>query len=90
MSTELKDFKNHFIKNCDVKILGTIEEKHLPHWKRLCFDSLNCEEMLKVSLYIKNTFSNDGYYSHLLPKLQNYNNTLCLTVDVSQIKEKII
>lgn len=90
MSKELKAFKKHFTENCDVRIIGTIEENHLPHWKRLCFNSLNCEEMLKVSQYIKNTFSTSGKYSHLLPKLHVYNGMLCLTADVSEIKEKIV
>jgi len=89
MSKELKEFKKHFSQNCNVKVLGTIEQTHLPHWKRLCFNSLNCEEMLEVSNYIKNTFSVDGKYSHLLPKLHPYNGVLCLTIDVNQIREKI-
>lgn len=53
MSKELKEFKKHFEANCSVKIIDTIEENHLPHWKRLCFNQLNCDEMTEISLYIK-------------------------------------
>ena len=70
-------------------IIDTIEENHLPQWKRLCFNQLNCDEMIEISLYIKKTFSVEGRYSHLLPKLQIYNGFLCLNVDVSQINDKI-
>jgi hypothetical protein len=84
-SKELKEFKKHFEANCRVKVTGTIEEAHFPHWKRLCFDSLNCDEMKEVGEYIKNTFSNPFDFSYKLPKLHAYNNYLCLTVDVSSI-----
>lgn len=90
MSKELKALKKHFTENCNVKVIATIEEATYPHWKRLCFGSLNCEEMIQVSSYIKKTFSTEGKYSHLLPKLHPYNGFLCLTIDVSQIKDKLI
>jgi hypothetical protein len=90
MSPELKAFLHHFQKNCSVKVIDTIEENHLPHWKRLCFELLNCEEMLHLGQYIKNTFSESGKYSHLQPKIHTYKNELCLTVDVSHIKSKIM
>lgn len=89
MSKELTAFKKHFQGNCPVKVIDTIEEPHFPHWKRLCFNQLNCEEMVEVAAYIKNTFGTPGGYSHLSPKLHTYNNFLCLTVDISVIKEKI-
>jgi hypothetical protein len=89
MSKELKEFKKHFEANCSVKVIDTIEENHLPHWKRLCFNQLNCDEMIEISSYIKKTFSVEGKYSHLSPKLQIYNRVLCLTVDISQINDKI-
>ena len=89
MSKELKEFKKHFEANCNIRVIDTVEEAHFPHWKRLCFDSLNCDEMSEVSSYIKNTFSNPGISSHLLPKLHTYKDSLCLTVDVSVIREKI-
>jgi hypothetical protein len=89
MSNELKEFKKHFEANCSIKVIDTIEESHLPHWKRLCFNQLNCNDMIEIAMYIKNTFSVKDTYSHLLPKIQIYNGFLCLTVDVSQI-EKLI
>jgi len=89
MSKELKAFKKHFEENCKVKVIRTIEEAEYPHWKRLGFGPLNCEEMREVSEYIKNTFSSPGKHSHKLPKLHAYNNYLCLTVDVCSITEKI-
>jgi hypothetical protein len=90
MSKELKELKKHFSKNCNIKVVDTIEETNYPHWKRLCFGSLNCEEMIEVSSYIKKTFSTEGNYSHLSPKLHAYNGVLCLTIDISQIKDKLI
>ena len=89
MSKELSEFKKHFQSNCGVKVIDTIEESTFPHWKRLCFGPLNCEEMLEVSSYIRITFGTPGNYSHLSPKLHSYNGILCLTVDVSHIRDKI-
>ena len=90
MSPELKAFKEHFQASCSVKVTDTAENKSYFHWKRLCFNALNCEEMLQIAQYIKNTFSNVGDYSHLRPKLHIYDDGLCLTVDVSEIKDKIL
>ena len=90
MSKELSAFKKHFQENCSIKIIHTIENERCFHWKRLCFQELNCEQMEEVSRYIKRTFSNEGRFSHLLPGLVVYDNFLCLTVDVKQIKEKIM
>lgn len=90
MSKELSAFKKHFQENCDVKVIHTIEEKTYPHWKRLCFGHLTCAQMNEISWYIESTFSNEGRFSHLLPKLGVYNDYLCLTIDVKQIKEKIM
>ena len=90
MSPELKAFKEHFKANCSVKVTDVIEDRTFFHWKRLCFNSLDCEEMMQIAQYIKNTFSNPGNYSHLLPKVYVYNHELCLTVDVSDIKNKIL
>jgi hypothetical protein len=90
MSPELKAFKEHFKANCFVKVTNTVEDRAFFHWKRLCFDSLNCEEMIQIAQYIKKTFSNPGDYSHLQPKISVYNYELCLTLDVSEIKDKIL
>lgn len=88
-SSEITKFYNHFKTNCKVKVVDVIEERTFFHWKRLVFNDLNCEEMLEVATYIKNTFSTKGNYSHLLPTLHTYNDRLCLTVDVSEINKKI-
>jgi len=88
-SRESTEFKKHFQSNCSIKVVDTIEESHFTQWKRLSFGSLNCDEMLEVSSYIIITFGTRGNYSHRLPTLHSYNGELCLTVDVSQIKEKI-
>jgi hypothetical protein len=90
MSKELLAFKKHFQENCSIKVEMTIEDKSYFHWKRLVFHSLNCEQMNEVSWYIRKTFSKEENYSHLLPKLGVHNGFLCLTVDVIQIKEKIM
>jgi hypothetical protein len=89
-SKELSVFKKHFQENCSVHIYGTIEEQTYPHWKRLMFGHLNCEELEDISKYIRKTFSKEGLYSHKLPKIQCYKDELCLTVDIKDIKEFII
>ena len=89
MSKELEKFYNHFKKNCNVRVVGTSESRTFYHWKRLILEPLSSDEMLELAYYIKATFSNKGLYSHLLPKLGSFGNQLCLTVDVSQINEKI-
>jgi hypothetical protein len=90
MSKELLAFKKHFQENCSIKVIHVIESERYFHWKRLCFGELNCEQMNELSRYIQRTFSTEGKYSHLLPGLVVYDNFLCLTVDVKQIKEKIM
>jgi hypothetical protein len=89
-SKELKAFKQHFQENCSVRVVDTIEDQRIMHWKRLDLGHLNCEEMEEVARYIKDTFYNEGMYSHILPTLGVHKGMLCLTVDVSQINEKII
>lgn len=90
MSKELEAFKKHFEANCSVKVIDAIEQNMYPHWKRLCFISLNCEDLLKISEYIRNTFSEPGNYSHLAPKIGYYDSCICLTVDVKDIIKKIL
>jgi len=91
MSKEIAAFKKHFEANCPrIKVITTVECNTYPHWKRLIFASLNCEEMMEVARYIKKTFSNEGMYSHLRPRLGVDDNYLSLTVDIAQIQEKIM
>lgn len=87
MSPELQKLKNHFETKTRIKVFDVIEERAFFHWKRLVFKSgLNCEELETISKYIKNNFSEEGTYSHVLPKLGVYENKLCLTFDESEIK----
>ena len=90
MSKELEALKKHFERHCSVKVIDTIEESSYPHWKRLCFEPLNCTQMMLVVEYIFDTFSNPGDFSHNSPKLHSYRNDLCLTVDVADINKKIL
>lgn len=90
MSDELKVLQNAFIKSTGIKPIGTVEEKHLPHWKRLVLDNMNCEQLERVSKFIKENFYERGTYSHLLPKLHTFNGYLCLSVDVEEIKKFLI
>lgn len=90
MSKELDKFKKSFEDSTGI-LVDTLEESHIPHWKRLVFynSSLNRLDILNVSLYISETFSEKGTYSDLLPKLGVYKNQLVLTVGINQIKEFI-
>lgn len=90
MSKELIAFKKHFERNCSIKVIDTIEESRYPHWKRLCFQSLNCTQMVMLAEYIFDTFSNPGDFSHDMPKVHSYADMLCLTVDVADINKKIL
>jgi hypothetical protein len=89
-SKELKEFKKHFVEKTDIKVCDTVEDTSFYHWKRLIFNNLNCDEMSVISEYIKDTFSSPDKYTHLLPKLQSYENKLSLTIDVDIIRKFII
>lgn len=89
-SKELMAFYRHFQANCSVKVEMVLEEKRYFHWKRLVFHQLNHDDLVEIAQYLRDTFRNEGRFSHLLPKLGTYNGFLCLTVDVSQIREKIL
>lgn len=90
LSKELSAFKKHFEQNCSVKLMGALEERTYPHWKRLMFGGLNCDDLEEISRYIRNTFSTPNRYSHKIPILGCYDGELCLTVDIQYIKEFII
>jgi hypothetical protein len=87
MSKTLTAFKKDFQYHCpDIKVTS-LEEKDYPHWKRLVFkDVLNCDDMLDISLYLRNRFSVEGKYSHKLPKLHEYKGNLVLTVSEEEIE----
>ena len=91
MSKELTALRMDFKEKCPNIKVKSLEERHLPSWKRLVFlNGLNCEEMFLVALYIKDTFSVEGKYSHKLPKLHEYKGDLVLTIDECQIKQAIL
>ena len=91
MSEELKTFLEHFKRNCSVMVVETIEERNYFHWKRLCFESLNSEELGEISKYIIKYFSQIGNYSHILPKVHAYQYLggmqLCLTIEDREIRK---
>lgn len=89
-SKELIAFYRHFVANCSVKVEMSLEEKRYFHWKRLVFHQLDHDDLIDIALYLRHTFKNEGRYTHLLPKLGVYNGYMCLTVDASLIKEKIL
>ena len=91
MSKELTALKMDFKEKCPNIKVKSLEERSYPHWKRLVFlEGLNCEEMFLLAMYIKDTFSVEGRYSHKLPKLHEYKGDLVLTIDESQIKQAIL
>jgi hypothetical protein len=89
-SKELKAFKAHFETSTGLRVMDIYEDRTTPHWKRLLFDSLDSEKMLKIAEYIMMNFSTPGRYSHLLPKIHSYNGYVALTVGVDEIEKFII
>jgi hypothetical protein len=89
-SSELLAFKKDFQDNTGIKVEGLIESKDFFHWKRLVFYRLNCDDMFKIHSYIKRRFSKPGIYTHLSVELVTYDGYMCLTADVSKIKEFIL
>jgi hypothetical protein len=89
-SKELNAFKSHFETSTGLKVMDIYEDRTTPHWKRLLFDTLNSEEMLKIAEYIIMNFSTPGRYSHLLPKFHSYNGCAALTIGVDEIQKFII
>ena len=88
-SPELKKLSTHFTEYTGIKPLGIMEERNCPHWKRLIFQSLNCEQMEMIADYIRTTFSKKGLYTHLSPNLHSYDGYLCLTIDGREVNEFI-
>lgn len=90
MSKELTKFRKHFEMHTSLIVVRSLEERHLPSWKRLMLPPLNCDELRIVSDYIRETFSTSNKFSYKLPKLCSYDGSLCLTVDVRQINEFVV
>ena len=87
-SKELIAFKKHFEFNTGIKVEEAVEDHR--HWKRLLFQSLNAEQLLKISEYILLNFSTPGRFSHRLIKLHGYRGTMALTADIDEVNEFII
>ncbi len=91
MSKVLTAFKKDFQYHCPGIRVKSLEERNCLGWKRLVFkDGLNCDDMLDISLYLRNRFSVKGKYSHRLPKLHEYRGNLVLTVSEEEIERSII
>lgn len=86
-SKELQLLKKVFEEQTKIKVQGTIEEIDFPHWKRLVLPQLNSAELVKVAYFIMLNFNELNKFTHLLPKVQSYNNHLVLTVDRELIKK---
>ena len=90
-SNELKALKEHFEISTGIKVMDIYEDKTTPHWKRLLFDPIDSEKMLKISEYIMMNFSTPGEYSHLIPKIHSHQGyCLALTIGVDEIQKFII
>lgn len=87
---ELTALANHFKMHSGMKLRGAYEDRTFNHWKRLELGPMNVEDMEKLTIYIRNTFTEKGKYSHLLPSLHSYEGTICLTVDVEWVKRFIM
>tara|TARA_B100000963_G_scaffold351961_1_gene364391 strand:+ start:1090 stop:1386 length:297 start_codon:yes stop_codon:yes gene_type:complete len=91
MSKELTALKKDFKQHCPGIKVSSMEERHLPGWKRLVFkDGLNCDDMLDISLYLRNRFSVEGRYSHKLPKLHEYKGDLVLTFSEEEVQRVLL
>jgi hypothetical protein len=89
MSRELKALKEHFEMHTGIRVLGTIETHSFPHWKRLVFSKLNCDQLEEISRYLRATFSVKGKYTHNLPSIGIFQGNLVLTIDKDLIREHI-
>jgi hypothetical protein len=90
ISKELKDVKDHFEKNTGIKVQKTIEERNYFHWKRLVFEKLECDDLIKIGNYLKKYFHEDNYYYEYSISLHEYCGMMTLTIDERLIKKFII
>ena len=89
-SKELKAFRAHFETSTGLRVTDIYEDRTTPHWKRLLFDSLDAEKLLKIAEYIMMNFSTPGRYSHLLPNVHAYQGYVALTIGEDEIHKFII
>lgn len=93
-SKELRAFVNSYntfmgLEGKDAK--KGLEDKDWKHWKRIELgDSIDQKLMERLNAYILTTFSSEGTYSNLLPKIYWYNNSMVLTVNITEIQKHII
>lgn len=90
MSEELKALQEAFKRDTNLVLLGAIEERHLPHWKRLVLSGMNYDTMQKVCYFIRKNFTVKGKYTHNMPTIHSYENNLVLTVDVELIQKHLM
>lgn len=65
-----------------------VEVEHTYPWVSIHLPQLDCSQMISVSEWIMETFSEKGRYSHLLPKLGMRNGSFCLVISREQCQEK--
>jgi hypothetical protein len=83
----LKTFAQDFTQSTGIKVHAFCDERTYPHWKRLLLPSgLTCEDMTKISNFIKEKFSQKGKYSHLLVTLGSHDGGITLTADVKDLE----
>ena len=90
MSNEAKILQEAFVRDTGLTTLGTIEERHLPHWVRLGIAGMNYDTMQKVCFFIRKNFTVKDKYTHLMPTVHSYKDNLVLTVDRELIKIHLI
>ena len=76
-----ESFKSTGIRNFRVEV------EHSFPWVSIHLEELNCEEMVRVSDWIKVTFYESERFAHLLPKLCKRNGSLCLVIDLKQCEK---
>lgn len=80
MSVE-KNIKESF-KRTGIKEFDVIKERIYPYYVIQFYCRLNCEELDKISQWIKSNFSREGYYSHLVyAKLGMRDGYMSLVID---------
>ena len=83
----LKIFSQDFTQATGIKVHAHCDDRTYPHWKRLILPSgLTCDDMEKISNFIKETFSQKGKYSHLLVTLGSHNGGITLTADIKDLE----
>jgi len=82
----IKTFAQDFTKSTGIKVDTYCDERTFPHWKRLALPhSLNCDDLEKISNFIRERFSENGKYSELLVKLTVFSGGITLTADVKEL-----